>query len=227
MQKLRTVATLDVRTRTKARTDAGRTLSRPWLCDAFIADAMHSCVHGKDSIVQKIHNSTVFSLWFKTAVEAAAGPNKSCTNLRAAKHRFESWSKPLGRLVMHLPAVFEVAHRIVSSRRGAEADAIRSWLQAVSAEELLQLSMCADGADEGMQMIRFCDQEGMDIAELNWQVGQFTSRIDALFQDNHCLTQGYTAHCKSILEGRCPRSCPWCCVALCCAVLCCYVIVMV
>lgn len=174
-------------------------LSRPWQCDAFINDAIHSCVHGKESIVQKIENSTIFSEWFKEAV----GCGTWGTNLRAAKHRFESWSKPLGRLIMHLPAVFSTAHRIISCR-GEDAACIKSWLSSVDAEQLLQLAMCADAADEGMQIIRWCDTEEMDIADLNFQVGQFLARIDALFNHDHVLTQGYTSHCRAILAGAHP-----------------------
>jgi len=66
------------------------------MADEFLAGAMHDTILDKRSIVQKIWNSHVFTAWFEQHAKALDG--RRVRNLRAAKHRFESYSKPLGRL---------------------------------------------------------------------------------------------------------------------------------
>ncbi len=177
-----------------------RILSRPWqLKDDYIADLFTEFLRGRNSIVQKIWNSPTLTSWFDEFVKMS-GHMTQASKLRAAKHRFETWSKPLGRCILHLDALFRTAHKIASLRTCEEASYAIAWLQNVTSESLVQLAMCADAADEGLQLIRFADDEDMDISAVLFHVGQFLARVDALFIREECFrVQGYTRHCMDIL----------------------------
>ncbi len=129
-----------------------------------------------------------------------SGHMTQASKLRAAKHRFETWSRPLGRCILHLDSLFRTAHKIASLRGSEDGSYASTWLQNITSEGLVQLAMCADAADEGLQLIRFADDEDMDIATVLFHVGQFLARADALFIREECLrVQGYTRHCMDIL----------------------------
>ena len=79
---------------------------------------------------------------------------------------------------------------------------MKQWLSSVTAEDLLQLAMCADAADEAMLLVRAFDSESMDIAETLARTRDFMDRVEGLFDHGHCLTTpGYTQHCRDILES--------------------------
>jgi hypothetical protein len=174
-------------------------LSRPWAHDAFIKRVLDENVHGKHSICQKLEHSTLMQAWFRDFQDMlSTGPK--CSNLRAAKHRFETFSKPLGRMVLHLKAIFATAQKVVSVRR--DETALQGWLDTVSGEDLLQLAMCADASDEAMLLVRAFDSESMDIAETLGRTRDFLQRVEALFGAGRCLTtMGYTQHCKELLDS--------------------------
>lgn len=65
-----------------------------------------STFRNADSPVQKIFNSQHFSRWFEDFVcQESLGPRAA--NLSAAKHRFASFAKPMGRMLLHLRSFFE------------------------------------------------------------------------------------------------------------------------
>ena len=70
-----------------------------------------------------------------------------------------------------------VEDRGAGSTQGASA----AWfLENISAETLLLLSMMADAGDEVCILLRMCD-EGMDTAELLNHVGDFSHKVGYLF----------------------------------------------
>jgi len=82
---------------------------------------MTDTVLGKKSVVQIIWNSHVFKEWFQNNckhVETYDGQGNQVKNLKASKHRFESFQKPLGRLLLWLPAVIWTMHQITTEREG-------------------------------------------------------------------------------------------------------------
>ena len=94
---------------------------------------MRDTILDNRSIVQKIWHSHMFTTWFEQHATALDG--RRVRNLRAAKHRFESYSKPLGRLILWLPAVLATAHDIAVKRAGAnEALIARRWLENLTAD---------------------------------------------------------------------------------------------
>ena len=169
---------------------------------------MTDTVLGKKSVVQIIWNSHVFKEWFQNNckhVETYDGQGNQVKNLKASKHRFESFQKPLGRLLLWLPAVIWTMHQITTEREGTtEATTMLQWVKHLSAEKLLMLAMMADASDEGLCLIRQVDDESTDIASLQSLVVCFLERTEMLFEQGGCLqVMGYTRHIVSILEGDC------------------------
>ena len=97
----------------------GRILQRPYKADPVLHDVMNNSILASDSIVQKIWNSHVFTAWFERHRKEMEATHGKVKNLRAAKHRFESFSKPLGRVILWLPALLATAHDIAVQREGA------------------------------------------------------------------------------------------------------------
>ncbi|CAK9072718.1 Uncharacterized protein SCF082_LOCUS35726, partial [Durusdinium trenchii] len=149
-------------------------------------------IRNKDSPVQKIFNSNIFSRWFEEAVLHHGGAPQA-TSLSAAKHRFASYAKPLGRITLHLETFFRLLHRIASMRD--DADWARKWLANISCHKLLLLALAADGADSLMQLCRFLDAENTDPAALNQEIGHFLDELHALFRLGKAWeVEGYSKH---------------------------------
>lgn len=124
---------------------------------------MCKLVTGKKSAAQIIWNSPVFSGWFAqhvTSMEDVTGFGKRVRNLKAAKHRFESFSKPLARMALYLPAILHTMSDIAARRDTlAEGEVARSWLRDVTNTDFTLLGMLADAADECMVLVRLADDE--------------------------------------------------------------------
>lgn len=135
-------------------------------------------VLGNNSVCQKIWNSETFSAWFAEAVATSSFPRGQV--LAAAKHRFCSLSKPLGRFVLHLDAVITTLNRIAAMKGTEAAQWAISWMEGCTSTCLLTLAMCADMAAAALDLTRFFDSEDMDIAEINWEVGVFVDSLEAL-----------------------------------------------
>ncbi len=131
----------------------------------------------------------MLSSWFAEAVQSSPSL-KAGQSLSAAQHRFASFSKPLGRMILHLPEFFKVLNKVVSvvstGSSGCRAWA-ENWLLNVSGEQLLLLGMMADAADTTEQLTRFCDSEGMDLGRLNEEVALFMKRCQVPNQRLKCF----------------------------------------
>ncbi|CAK9092405.1 Uncharacterized protein SCF082_LOCUS43483 [Durusdinium trenchii] len=185
-----------------------RLISRPWESDTLLKALMQSVVQGPDSFCQKVWHSRVYSSWFAAGVENSSFP--AGKTLSAAQHRFCSFSKPLGRFVLHLDVAFDVLNKIVAIKGSQDARWAVKFLRGLTPEKLLTVAMCADMADTCLQLTRFLDDEGLDIARLNEEVSVFCSRIQVLtfpdrqvlFCDQQCFTlHGFTKRCLSLLES--------------------------
>ena len=129
--------------------------------------------------------------------------DSAVSNLRAAKHRFESYSKPLARFCLYVEAVIHVALRIVAERGSDSATQhAKAFLTYINNERLVQLAMMADAADEALKLIRECDKEEWDTARMADLVQNFMDRIEWLFEKNGVLdAQTFTAHMLNILKS--------------------------
>lgn len=123
---------------------------------------IQATLSAKQSVAQVIWRSDVFTNWFKNHVQAMENCpfGNSVRNLRAAKHRFESHSKPLARIVLWFPAIVLTMADIASHRdTQQEGRWAKEWLAHVQPRDLLLLGLMADAADEGIGLIRLADDE--------------------------------------------------------------------
>ena len=169
---------------------ARRVLERGWGSDPYLKETIEFLVRDSSSMTQRIENSHLFKAWFKMSQpHAKVKIDASVANLRAAKHRFESYIKPLARLVLFVEAFTATAIRIVAERGNEPAaqDA-KTFLCQVTSERLLQAAMMADAADEAGHLIRSCESEDWDIARMSLIIDTFKTRINYLFNNNGART---------------------------------------
>ena len=116
-------------------------------------------VGSKDAICQLIQHSEVFQGMFRRNIERTMQDNAGVLrNLSAAKHRFESFQKPLGRAVTHFHALVLTNEQVANIRRRQRAGRAAVAFDAfVTCESALQLAMLADAGDENMVLVRFAD----------------------------------------------------------------------
>ena len=132
-----------------------RLMTRPFKCDEYLDSIVDEFVTAKSSVVQRLHNSWDLKRILTEEIEAAdpeLGTNMK--SLRAAKHRFESLAAPMGRCILYLPQFLKTMQRICESRADNIATEAKAFLQGLTAEKLLQLSLLADGLDETMLLVR-------------------------------------------------------------------------
>ena len=116
----------------------------------------------------------------------------STTQLGAAKHRFESWQRPMVQFILTLPAFVQVAQKIAIMRHGKEeARDATSFLEGLTEEKVLLLAMLADAADECLVVTRVFDQEDAEISSQASVLRHFQDRLHALF------TKGQVLHLES------------------------------
>ena len=158
-----------------------RLLSRTWHGDPMLSEMFANFV-ATSSITQLIENSHVFkAMWRNTQAYNRIISERGLRNLRASQNRFCSHVKPLGRLVLYMEAVIQVAVDIIAQRPSQRPREIaEDFLSRICAESTLQLALMAEAGDEVSHLLRLCDK-GLDTAELLAHVGDFAARIDYLF----------------------------------------------
>lgn len=202
---------------------ARRVTAKPEKADPFLQEIHNKLISSKASISQILHNST--TLWgprFAARIkELDDHIGIEVRNVRACKHRHESFAKPSGRFVLYLDAYLSVAEEMAASTSAVKAHA-KSFIEFLSTEVLVQAAMLADAADECLQFTRQLDNEDTDSAALNEEVGQYMERLTLLFTQGQCITlPGYTSfmlknlqRCRAIrLDGTivtlgCPHGVP-------------------
>ena len=154
-------------------------------------------VSGKGSISQMIqHSAELRRVFCEFVKETVLFSNASTIdNLRAAKHRFESLQKPMGRACLHIEALIKTALHTMSLRDDKQAKRSAQFLLFLDDEKLLSLAMLADAADESLLLTRVLDNEDVDPAVANEEVMDYVGRIEGLFgNEKRCLTAtGYTS----------------------------------
>ena len=186
---------------------AARILSRTFNTDPYLQEIEQKWVLGKRSIVALIDRSNLLSQVFAGYVQQDRGPDghniDHAVNMGLAKHRFDSMSKPLGRLVRHIGAVIATALYICTNRKGkSEGVAAEEWLANLTEEAYIQAAMMADAADEVIMLVRICDTELADTADLPAEVATFLERVRFLFGTDGGCTQatGYTKYALEVLK---------------------------
>ena len=180
-----------------------RITSRPWSADVRLQEIMSYMCAGKYSIAKQVQFSEeVKRIFVAFASDTDAVLRRAVGNFRAAAHRFESYSKPLGRTCLFIHACVRTALRIMRTRSDASSKKAREWLLWVTEERALLAAMLADAADSSIRLTRLMDSEDVDPAVISCEVGFYLSSIRALFQEGDCLKEfGYTTTMLETLKS--------------------------
>ena len=143
---------------------------------------MQEWCHGCDSFAQKVQHSPVLAQWWSDECDFG-----SLTSLAAAKHPFSSYLNPLFRICKNIHAVFKVCSRL-QAMRGSEAAWAIQLRRNFSAYKAVLLTMAADACAISNDYTRECDQEGMDVAQLNLRAQHVISSARALFVERQVCT---------------------------------------
>ena len=161
-----------------------RLVSRPWAADPNLARVLSTYVTGKTSIVHLIQNSPDINTMFERHVESITNcpiAGARIKNLRYAKQRYDSTSKPLGRFILFFDAVWATALDVVASRANREsAKRARAFLASVTCEDVLQIALLADVGHECCALTRLFDTEAYDVATISDSVDDLVHKLDVL-----------------------------------------------
>lgn len=149
---------------------------------------------GPASLTQLIQNSLVISGIFRRhCAEVNNSLRAQIFNLRAAKHRYESFATPAGRCVQWIDAFIGTASELLVRSDTDNRVAAECFLQFLTSESYLQLAMMADAAAEALRLVRFCDTDDMPIEDLSFEIASFIKRVCLMFVDGKVTSiDGYT-----------------------------------
>ena len=103
--------------------------------------------------------------------------------------------------------MWAASHEMIIIRWGKdEAHKVEEWVNLVSEERLLQLTMLADAGDECMRVTRYYDNETFYASETSTVLSTFLASIKTLFVDGRCTSCGYTGFMIGSLNTT--RTCP-------------------
>jgi len=166
------------------------------LADDYLKELVETLFTNKRSITRRIENSLVWREQFAkylADLDGRIGPR--VRNIRAAKHRHESQSKPRGRFCLYLDAYVAVAEHMIADRDADIRHDAVAFLSFLTDETLVQTAMLADASDEGLFFTRACDDEDTDPAELQSTVRRFITKLECLFVEGRCVDlPGYTSY---------------------------------
>lgn len=186
-----------------------RILSRTFAADPFLHMCFQEFIYAKESFLQKIEHSPILKRWYEEAqanIPHSERPLASTlSNFSAAKHRFSSHIRPLGRLVLSIVPMIHTAKQVVATRRAEPGTGhleAKNFLAALTTEKYLQLCMMADAAEETNHLLRFVDAENVDIAVISSYITDFQARIHVLFRLGQCthILECYTGYGLSVLS---------------------------
>ena len=157
-----------------------RIISRPWTKVAVLHDVHLHVASARGSPAQLIHWSPEMRIKFRSIVQQHF-PGMRVSNLRAAKHRFESYQKPLARacrlMTCFMAFVIQLVHQPASEPQRYACKFLR-W---VTDMKYLLCGMMADAADELSQLVRFVDREAVETERMNLMVARFMWKCNCLF----------------------------------------------
>ena len=98
----------------KLNFESARIISRPWAADSDIKDCVDRLARGKGSPARLVQNSPELKRLLENIIAGDSEQiiGKRATNLRAAKHRFESFSKPLARSMLWIEKIVPMMVRV-------------------------------------------------------------------------------------------------------------------
>ena len=172
-------------------------MSRTFESDPFMSSIYEHWIRGKHSIVALTDNSKVIQTQFTAFVTLDTdGIGAIVHNMGWAKHRHESMVKPLSRSVLNICAQMRLGAWIANSRRGRdESKHATAWLQWLCEEKYIQACMMADAGDETMMLLRYTDNEQMQVEKATEQILTMRKHVCFLFGPDAGCTKvpGYTS----------------------------------
>ena len=159
----------------------------------------------KTSIAQLLQYSDVMrSRYSKHVRELESNPvwASKMSTLSAAKHRFDSWTKPFSRLCLTFDAVITTAQEMHEERRSeAMGRHAKAFLNMVDEEMMLSLAMMTDAGEDNLELVRFLDCDRVPTMDIADQCQRFMERVIVLFERGACLRCGHTAFMLAQLQN--------------------------
>ena len=183
-----------------------RILSRLWAADSIMEDVVGLFCHWRTSPSQLIQNSLDLRKLYKECCETS--PDKAIStafsHLRAAKHRIETWLKPMSRCLLDPTGLLSFCTQVIIIRKNkTEGKAMKTFLETVCLKIWLLAAMMADAAAETLCIIRLFDTENINLATMCQHINAFLDRITWLFFERGCFKiQGHVAWIMIWLKSR-------------------------
>ena len=178
-----------------------RVLSRLWKADPVMDNCFGFFCHWPESPGQLIHFSDDFRRIYAecTAESECCAVSTQFSHLRAAKHRIETYLTPLSRCCLDPDALLGFAQKVSILRKGtSQGKSMNNFLSIVTGALFLLLGMMTEGAVLAMELIRFLDTEGVEIADICEKVNNFLDHITWLYFDDGALKVG--GHTSFIIQ---------------------------
>jgi len=166
-----------------------RTLERTFKCDEYLAKVEKMFINGADSLTQAIEHSPWLQVRFKECCKRVDnGMSSTISNLRSAKHRYESQAMPAGRTVMLMDALIALADEMLLNEGPKRLEVASHFLEELDEESVVQNGMIADAAHEALSLIRFLDDGSFPLEQMSYEVGRFLTNIHNLFMGAGCFS---------------------------------------
>ena len=160
---------------------------------------LEKAIRGSESPCTLIQHSAELQAWFADYCKEEGVSCDDARNLRAAKHRFESYATPLARVCRHFRPLLRVAIKTAHTRSDKAGRGMHDFLKWLQPEHVLLLGMLADAGDDALCLTRVFDTEQVDVAEAGRHCYAFNDRMDKLFGSSEmCFkTPGF---CKTMVD---------------------------
>ena len=168
-----------------------RILQRTWDKDEYLNSLLKPILWDSQSLVRILQNSDVAKTIFHDLQFKEEDNNRQpAANMGYAKQRFDSYAKPLARLIDHFDAATKAAEEMIRRRPAGDnmARGCTKALNILDNEAVLQLGMLADCAEVALRFTRFLDAESYDRARLPAKLCDFCQVCDFLFMKGGCFT---------------------------------------
>ena len=130
-----------------------RVLSRAWGACEVLSAILGLFVHDKNSPAQLIHHSMELRHLYRESCQSSTQDAAVTTvfkDMRAAKHRIETYVRPLSRCILNITGLIAFCTKVSIVRKGTQAGVAC----ATTVEVLIIAAMMADAGVEVMMLIR-------------------------------------------------------------------------
>ncbi len=171
--------------------DLGQTITK-------LKELISKTIRGTASAARIIQMSPEVRRWSQPNIRKRTGmifrDVRRRVNVRAAKHRFETFSTPLTRACRVWPSLMQTVSQLANARRDKLSKAAKNFLENLTEPDVVFLGACADGAEEMISLTRFCDNEDVAIAEICERVADCVSNLvdmcgDVACKERRCYTK--------------------------------------